>query len=460
VTISKEITRLEHSAIKLTITVSKEDVNTEYAQIINDYRKTLQIPGFRKGKVPKEVLERKFGDSLKVEALGKILDRSIAQVFEDPDFPVTNRPLPYSTPEVQDEPKLDLGADLVFAVVYDVLPTVSLGTWQGLSVEVPEVKITDEDISQELEVIRERNAIVFDKDDAAGAVPGDVVTIQYSELSPSGDPIVGTERQDFVFTLGSGQNIYHLDDAMIGMTRGETRDIEKTYPADFYDIDLAGKTKKIRVTLSGLKEKDLPELNDDLAQDVDEKYATLEDLKASIRAQLNEDLEQRLYVRKVNALLEKIMETSPVDIPESMIRFQLEARWRNVVRNMHIPQEEVPNLLERRDGSFGTLAEVWRPEVIKALHSRLIVETIMKDRNLEVSDEVIEQEYARIAARANLPVEEIRSYHEAQEERKNMLVDTINDRQVHDVLLAENTITLGNPMSYHALVESKGSKDL
>jgi trigger factor len=446
--------------MKLTITVDKEDVNAEYAQILKDYRKTLQIPGFRKGKVPQEVLERKFGDSLKAETLGKILDHSVTQVFEDPDFPVTDRPLPYSTPEVQDEPKLDWGADLVFSVVYDVLPTVNLGTWQGLRVEVPEVKITDEDINQELEVIRERNAIVFDKDDDAGAAVGDVVTIQYGELNPSGEPISGTERQDFVFTLGSGQNIYHLDDAMIGMKRGETRDIEKTYPADFYDMDLAGKTKKIRVTLSSLKEKDLPELNDDLAQDVDEKYATLEDLKVSIRAQLNEDLEQRLYVRKVNTLLEKIMETSPVDIPESMIRFQLDARWRNVARNMHIPQEEVPNLIEKPDGSVGTLAEVWRPEVIKALHSRLIVEAIMNDRGIEVSDEMIEQEYARIAARANLSVEEIQSYHEAQEERKNLLVDTIKDRQVHDLLLAENTVTLGNPMSYHELVESKGSRDL
>lgn len=258
-TISKEITRLEHSAIKLTITVNKEDLKAEYDQIVADYRKTLQIPGFRKGKVPETVLERKFGDSLKAETLARILDRSVTEIFEDPTFPEADRPLPYSTPEVQDEPKLDLEADLVFSVVYDVLPQITLGTWQGLAVAIPDVKITDEDIHRELEVIRERNAIVFDKDDEAGAATGDVVTIQYSELSDTGEPIPGTERQDFVFTLGSGHTIYHLDDDMIGMKRGETRDIEKTYPEDFYDMDLAGKTKKIRVGLTALKEKDLPD---------------------------------------------------------------------------------------------------------------------------------------------------------------------------------------------------------
>jgi trigger factor len=448
VTISKEITRLEHSAIQLTITVGKEDLNGEYNQIVTEYRKTLQIPGFRKGKVPKTVLERKFGDSLKAETLARILERSVTQVFEDPAFPEAERPLPYSTPEVQDEPKLDLEADLVFSVVYDVMPRLSLGTWQGLVIEVPQVTITDEDINRELEVIRERNAIVFDKDDEAGAATGDVVTIQYSELSDTGEPIPGTERQDFVFTLGSGHNIYHIDDAMIGMKRGETRDIEKTYPEDFYDMDLAGKTKKIRVSLTALKEKDLPEINDDLAQDVDEKYKTLEDLKASIRARLTEDAEERLQTHKINALLKQIMETSPVDIPESMIRFQLDARWQNVVRSMQLPAEEVPNLMERKDGRFSALAEAWRPEVTKALHSRLIVDAIMKDRGIGAADEEVEQEYTRLAAQAKIPLEEIRSYYEAEAARKDLLVDAIKDRKVNELLLAENTIKLGNPLSY------------
>ncbi|MDR0629401.1 MAG: trigger factor [Treponema sp.] len=459
-TISKEITRLEHSALKITITVDKEELKAAYDQIVADYRKTLQIPGFRKGKVPETVLERKFGDSLKAETLARILDRSVTEIFEDPTFPEADRPLPYSTPEVQDEPKLDLEADLVFSVVYDVLPQITLGTWQGLAVAIPDVKITDEDIHRELEVIRERNAIVFDKDDEAGAATGDVVTIQYSELSDTGEPIPGTERQDFVFTLGSGHTIYHLDDDMIGMKRGETRDIEKTYPEDFYDMDLAGKTKKIRVGLTALKEKDLPELNDDFAQDVDEKYKTLEDLKASVQAYLTEDLEERLQTNKINKLLEKIMETSPVDIPESMIRFQLDARWRNVVRSMQLPAAEIPNLLEKKDGTFGVLAEAWRPEVIKALHSRLIVEAIMKDRGIGASDEEVEQEYARIAARAKTPVEEIRSYYKAEAERKDLLVDAIKDRKVNELLLMENTIKPGNPLSYHDLIEHKDSKEL
>ncbi|MDR2632596.1 MAG: trigger factor [Treponema sp.] len=459
-TISKEISRLEHSAIQVTITVGKEDLNAEYDQLVADYRKTLQIPGFRKGKVPKTVLERKLGDGLKAETLSRILERAVTQVLEDPSFPEADRPLSCSTPEIQGEPKLDLGTDLVFSVFYEVLPPVSLGTWQGLVVEVPQVQITDDDINRELEIIQDRNAIIFDRADEAEAAAGDMVTIQYSELSDTGEPVPGTERQDFEFTLGSRHNRYHIDDEMLGMKRGETRDIEKTYPEDFYDTELAGKTLKIRVSLTALKEKDLPEINDDLAQDVDEKYRTLEDLKASIRSSLMEDVDRRLQASKIDKLLEKIRETTPMDLPESLIRFELERRLQNVARNMQLPLEELPNLIERKNGSFSALVEALRPEVMRELHSRLIIDALMKDRGIAISDEEMEQEYAHMAAQTETPVEEIRSYYEAQKERKDLLMEAMKDRKVHALLLAENTITTGKPLSYLDLVEHKDSNTL
>jgi trigger factor len=459
VTISKELTRLEHSAIRLTITVAKEDLNAEYDQTVAEYRKALQIPGFRKGKAPQTVLERKFGDSLKAETLTRLLDRAVTQVFEDPAFPDADRPLPYSTPEVQDEPKLDLEADLVFSVVYEVLPQIVLGPWQGLTVEIPQASVTDEDVRRELETLRQRNAMVFDKGDDAQAAKGDMVTIQYSELDDAGEVISGTERQDFVFTLGSAANIYRLDDDMLGMRRGETRDIEKAYPEDFYDQDLAGKTKKIRVSLTALKERELPELNDDFAQDVDEKYQTLEDLKESIRKHLSEEADQWVYTNKINKLLEKIMETSPVDIPESMVRFQLNARFRDLIRGLQLPGEAGSDFT-KKDSPANLLAEKWRPSVVKALQSRLIVEAIIKNRNIEATEEEIQKEYARIAAETQTQEAEVRTYYEAEEARKDIVIDNIKDRKVHELLLAENTVTIGNPLSYFELKEQKDSTAL
>jgi trigger factor len=455
VTVSKEITRLEHSELKMTLKVGRDDVRSEYDGLVSEYSKSLQIPGFRKGKVPREVLIRKYADALKGEALEQIIEKAMGSIFEDESFPKEDRPLPYSSPRLEDEPVLDLEQDLTFSVVYDILPRFTLGQWKGLEVEVPGGEITDEDLNRELETIRERNAIVLDRDDAAGAAGGDVVTVNYCELTETGETAAGTEREDFAFTLGSGYNVYHFDDEITGMKKGETRDIEKTYQEDFEDASLAGKTKKIRVTLTALKERQLPDLDDDLAQDVDEKFKTLEDLKASIRERLTKNLERRLRDIKISKLLEKIVENTPVEVPESMIRLELDSRWRNLARQFNLPAENLIKLMEKSGKDAESIQEEWRPEAIKALHSRLIVETLMEEQHYEPGDADLEREYETMAAGSETPLEEIRKYYE-QENMKEYIKEEIKERKLFDLLLAENTIKTGKKENYLDLVGNNG----
>jgi trigger factor len=455
VAISRVITPVEHSQVKLTITIDKEDVHDQYDNLVSDYCKTLQLPGFRRGKIPKNVLERKLGDTLKGDILNRIIEKSITDIFEDEEFPKENRPLPYSTPQLEGEPALDMGADLNFSVIYDVFPRITLGTWKGLELEIPNVRLTDEDINRELELIRERNAIVLDKDDDAPAVTGDVVTVNYAELSETGEPLAGTAREDFVFTLGSGYNVFKFDDEIIGMKKGETRDIEKSYPDDFDDTDLAGKHKKIRVTLTALKEKKLPDLDDDLAQDVDEKFETLEDLKTDVKKRLNRNLENRLRGIKINKILEKVMETSPVELPESMIRIELDSRWRNLARRFNTSPEELEKTMARSGRDVEAVQKEWRPDTIKALHSRLIVETLIKDLGFEVSDEEMEKNYVSLAAETNVSAEEVKKYY-AQENMVEYLKEDIKEQKLYDLLFAENKFTPGPQGNYLDLVGHNG----
>jgi trigger factor len=455
VAITKEITRLDQSRVKLTVTVDNEDVRSQYDDLVSGYRKTLRIPGFRPGKAPKEVLERKLGDALKGEALGKIIDNSITKLFEDDDFSKGERPLPYASPQLQDEPSLDLGSDLNFSVIYDVLPAINLGTWKGLELEIPDIHLTDEDINRELDAIRERNAIVLDKDDDTPAVTGDVVTVNYAELSDTGEVLTGTAREDFVVTLGSGYNIFKFDDEIGGMKKGETRDIEKSYPDDFDDKELAGKHKKIRVTLTALKEKKLPDLDDDLAQDVDEKYKTLEDLKTDVKKRLTRDLEKRLRVVKINKILEKIMETTPVELPESMIRIELDSRWRNFARQFNTTPAELEKMMIRSAQKPEDIREGWRPDVIRALHSRFIVETLMENLNFEVSDEEIEKEYEALAAETNVSPEEVKEYY-TEKNMQEYLNEDIKERKLYDFLFTENKFTPGPKGSYLDLAGTNG----
>ncbi|MDR3161781.1 MAG: trigger factor [Spirochaetaceae bacterium] len=452
--ITKEISRLEHSRIKLTVTVDREEVRARYDETVSGYRKTLQIPGFRKGKVPTDVLERKLGDTLKGEVLGKIIESSLTGIMEDEGFPKENHPLPYSTPELEGEPSLDLASDLSFSVVYDAMPPVTLGAWKGLEAEIPEAALTDEDINRELEAIRERNAIVLDKDDDAPAEKGDVVTVNYAEISDSGELIEGSAREDFVFTLGSGHNIFHFDDEVLGMKKGETRDIEKSYPDGFEDPALAGKTKKIRVSLTALKEKNLPELDDDLAQDVDEKFETLEDLKQSLRDRMTRALENQIRVLKVNRILEKIMETTPLEIPESMIRVELDSRWRNFARQYHTTVEQMDAIMAVSGGTEG-IKEQWRPDVIRALHSRLIVDALIRELGFDASEEELEAEYGKIAESGNLPLEDVKKYY-SEDTAQTYLKEDIKEQKVFDLLIAENKFISGPARNYLDLMENNG----
>ena len=453
-TVTKEITRLEKSSVKLNITVAKDDVRSEYDALLSEYTKSIQLPGFRKGKVPRDVLVRKFADALKGEALGKIIEKSLGELFDDENFPREERPLPYSTPRVDEEPKLDTESDLRFSVIYDVLPAVKVEKWEGIEIEVPDVSVSDEDLARELETMRDRNSIVLDKDEEEAAASGDVVTVDYWELDDSGTALAGSERKDFSFTLGSGLNAYKFDDEITGMKKGETKEFTKTYPEDFEEKTLAGKTKKIRLALTALKEKQLPDLDDDLAQDVDEKYETLDDLKNGIRERLENELENRLRNMKLNNILEKIMENTPVEIPESMLRMELDSRWRNLARRFNTDSNGLYKIMGNSPEQAESIIESWKPDAVKALHSRLIVETLIEELKLEASDDEVEDEIDRIVDLENDDKEEeIRKYYE-EEMAREYLKEDIKEKKFFDLLLEKSVIKAGEKVGYLELASS------
>ena len=452
-TLKKEITRLEKSSVNLNVTIGKKDVRAEYDELLNEYTKSVQLPGFRKGKVPRDVLVRKFGDALQGEALGKIIEKAMGEILEDESFPREDRPLPYSTPSVKDEPKFDIENDLQFSLVYDVLPAVKVEKWQGFTAEIPDVSISDEDISRELDAIRERNSIVLDKNDGDAAEKGDVLTVNYCELDDSGEIIEGSKREDFTFTLGSGYNVFKFDDEVIGMKKGESKEFTKNFPEDFDDKDLAGKTKKLKVTLNTLKSKKLPDLDDDLAQDVDEKFKTLDDLKNNIKERLNKELERRLQGLKINKLLEAIMESTPVEIPESMLRIELDSRWRNMARQFNTDADGLYKIMGNSAERAEAIVEAWKPDATKALHSRLIVETLMEELKLEASDEEAEKEIEKMALESQADIEEVKKYY--QEERMSeYLKENIKEEKLFNLLIEKNTIKTGKKEKYLDLLNN------
>ena len=448
---TKKIEVLENSAVKLTITVAQKDVEENYNQTLNKYAKSLQIPGFRKGKAPKSVLERKYGNALKADSVSETAEKALEQVFEDIDKnDKDNRPLPYAQPVMEKAPDADISKDLEFSVVYDVMPKVSVKHINGISIQEPQVKIGDAELNKELEEIRERNAMVVDKKDGEKAAKGDVVTVDYWEIGDDDAMVANTKREDFVFTLGSGQNIYNFDDDIIGMKKGDTKTIVKTWKKDDKDADLAGKTKKIGITLKALKLRNVPDLDDELAQDVNEKYKTLADMKADISKNLNKTLETKLREIKSNALLEQLIEKNPITLPASMVQAETQARWQMMARQFQI----APDQLEKMVGASGQKKEdmlkQWAGDSEKMLKGRLIVESLLKERNITVTPEDVEAEYAKIANGAGISLDGVKK-HYADASKKEYLIDDMKEQKLYDQLFSEIKITKGEKTTFEDL---------
>jgi trigger factor len=448
VSVTKEITRLEQSNVKLSLSIPKEDVQAQYQELLKDFAKEAQLPGFRKGKVPQEILVRKFGEALKGEALSKIVEKAIGDVFQDESLSRYDRPLPYAQPLMQDKPELEFDKDLNFSLVYDVLPQVKVAQWKGLSVEVPQAQVGDEDIGRELEEIRERNAFVLDRDEDTPARQGDVATVSYCELGENGEELPNSRRDDFAFTLGSKLNAYQIDDDIIGMKKGETKTVTKTYPEDpDKKTLLAGRTITLQITLAALKEKKLPDLDDELAQDVDEKFSTLDDLKNSIRERLEKSLVLRTRDVKINKLLEKIMELTPVTLPESMVRMELDRRLRNTAQRFGTDVEGILRIMSGSGNDVGEIEKTWKTQTERSLHSRLIVETLIEDQKLEASDGELEQEIEKIAADTGLSVEDAKKQY-GDRNGLEYIREGIKETKLFDMFLAENTIKTGKKTKY------------
>ena len=428
---SKSIEKLEHSSVKLSVTVPSAESKKEYDSLLREYSKNVRIDGFRSGHVPTAVLERKFGDSLRLDAMGRIMEKAVEEALKEAD--PTEQPLNYSTPSLDGDPDFALDRDFSFAVKYDVFPSIEVGDWKGIEVERPSVEIGPEDEARELADIRERNAIVVERDASAAAAKGDVATINFREIGTDGLPLPGTEREDFTFEIGTGYNVYKIDDEIVGMKRDEEKTIEKAYPADFEYSELAGKTVKLAVKLTKIKEKKLPALDDELAQDVSEKYKTLADLKVDLRAHLEKRLADKLKQLEEKALVEGLLARSKTELPESMVAAELAMRFENLKRQMGIDTEDkLDRILSYSGKTRDGLIEEWKPSAEKSITTRLAIEKLVEEGKYECTEAELEAEFARQAGESSLSVDEVKAEYE-----KRGSMDYLRDRIKEDKLMAD-----------------------
>ena len=449
--LTKEFTGLEKSSVKLSVTVAKKDVQDVYGAITAKYVKTAQIPGFRKGHVPVNVLERKFGDALKADAMNELVDKSLNEIFEKE---TENRPLPYAQPVMDKAPEFDVNKDFSYEVIYDVFPKVAVKDFSGITVKEPQVTIGDTEIQEELKAVQERNAVVMDKKDGESVEKGNIVTINYSELDDTGKEIDGSRRQDFVFTVGSGENIYKIDDEITGMKKGETKQIVKTYPNDEKDADLAGKTKKISVTVTAIKIRNLPAIDDELAQDVSEKYKTLDDMKKDIARNMENAKKRKIAELKNNSLLEQLVEKNNFDIPSSMLAAELDGRWRMMAQQLQTTPEQLERMVTSSGQTKEAMLNEWTGDSEKMLKTRIIVDALLKERNISVTPDEIEERYKEIAEEGGITVDEVKKHYE-DPRSKEYLIDDTKEQKLYETLYKEIKVEKGDKMTFAELFAAR-----
>ncbi len=419
--VEKSVKELENSQVALTITVDAASIEKAYQERLKKYAANLQVDGFRKGKVPASIVERKYGDAIREESTFECMENTLQEALKDVEE--DRKPLPYSTPVLQDEEKLlpfKKDSDITFTVHYDAMPKFELPAYTGLNVEVKTKTVTDEDVNAEIEKLREQNSLIVAKD--GEAAKDDIATVDYVELDEEGAEFEETLRKDFTFTIGSGYNLYEIDDDVIGMKAGEEKTVEKEF--DEHNV-------KLSIKLTALKKRELPEVDDDFAQDVKDEYKTVEDMKSGIKKKLEDDAEYDNTNAKAQAIIEKLVDDTSFSVPASMVDFQLEQNWKNFIQNSGLPEEQLMAFFKMQDQTKESIMEGWRESAIKDLKGQLILDEIKKKENFEIDQAEFDKECEEQLK--NIEDEGTKEYY------KNMLKDEKQYGMVVPFLLEKNT---------------------
>ena len=426
-----EIKKLENSSVELTLTLSAATIEEDYSKTIRDYAKKLTIKGFRPGKAPVSLVESKYGDAIREEVTFRLMEKNLTDSYKDMD--AKDRPLPYSTPELQNEEALlpfKPNTDITYSVIYDVLPVVTLPEYKGLEIEYQAKKVTDAEVNEEIERLRQQNAMVIAK--KGPVAEGDIVTLDYAELDADGNEMEANKRDDFTFTVGSSYNFYKLDKDIIGLKKGDETVIEKTYGDDSgMGTDYLGKTVKIKVAVKEVKVKEVPELDDDFAQDVKDEYKTVDDLLKATRKQLEDAAESDNKAAKLDAIVKAILDKTDVVVPKSMVEAQLESDWQNFISRFGMKEEDVLKIMGAQGGSKEQFLETRRADTLQNIKAQLVIEQIKEDQKFEVTEEELAEELKNYG-------ENITKDDPNYESMKIYAEDDVKFRKARDFLLENN----------------------
>ena len=422
---SVAVEKLEKNMAKLTIEVSAEELEKAIQGAYQKQKNRINIPGVRKGKAPRKMIEKMYGTGVFYEdAANALISEAYSKALDECEEIIVSQP---SIDVVQ----LESGKPFIFTAEVALKPEVTLGEYKGLEVPKADLEVTEEEIAGELRKEQEENSRVLDVDDRAVA-DGDKVTLDF-EGFVDGEAFDGGKGTDYPLTIGSGSFIPGFEEQLVGANIGEEKEVNVTFPEEYQAAELAGKPAVFKCTVKKIEVKELPELDDEFAKDVSE-FDTLEEYKADIKKNLEEKKADAAKRAKEDAAVDAAVANATMEIPDAMLDTQVNQMIDDFARRMQSQGLTMDQYMQFTGTTLASLQEQMKPQALKRIQTRLVLEKIAEAEAIEIADEKIEEEINKMAEMYKMEADKL----------KEMLGDAEKEQMKKDMAVQEAVTILAD----------------
>lgn len=419
---SLQVEKLEKNMAKLTIEVPASDLEKALQSAYKKQKNKISLPGFRKGKVPRQMIEKMYGAEIFFDdAANEIIPKAYADAYDECELEIVSRP------EINIV-QIEKGKPFIFTAEVATKPEVTLGDYKGLKVDKVSTRVTQKEVDEEIEKERERNARTIEVTDRA-VQDKDEVTLDF-EGFVDGVAFEGGKGEDYPLTIGSGSFIPGFEEQLIGAEIDKEVEVNVTFPKEYHSEELAGKDATFKCTVHTIKAKELPELDDEFASEVSE-CETMDAYRAEVKKNIKERKERTGKEKKENQAVDQAIENAQMDIPEAMIEFQVRQMADDFARRIQQQGLTVEQYFQFTGMTAEKMMEEMRPQAEKSIKTRLVLEAIVKAENIEVSDERVEEELTKMAEAYQMEVEKLKEFMGENEKK-----------QIKEDLAVQEAITL------------------
>ena len=423
---SVQVEKLEKNMAKLTIEVDAAQFEDAMKKAFNKNKNKFNIPGFRKGKAPRAMIEKMYGEGIFYEdAADEAINATCMQAMDESGLEIVSRP------EVAVE---QIGKDkpFIYTALVAVRPEVILGEYKGIEVEKADASVTAEDVEAELKKVQEQNARLLNVEDRPVA-DGDKTVIDF-EGFVDGKPFDGGKAEDYDLTIGSHSFIDTFEEQLIGRNIGEECEVNVTFPEEYHAPELAGKPATFKVTVKEIKVKELPALDDEFAGEVSE-FETMDDYKKDIEAKILERKQKEAATENENRVVDKVAANASLEIPDKMVESQIDNMVQDTARRMQGQGLSMDMYMKYTGMTMDSMRDQMRPQALKRIQTRLVLEEVVKAENIQVPDERLDEEIAKMAAAYQMESDKLKEY--MSDRDKEQMKEDLAVQEAVDFLVAE-----------------------